>query len=876
MVKKGKVSKKQSKKKASYDSEESIDDDGSQTGWNSDEDQIFYNDKDEDYDDDEEEGGILLSDLIGLNEAKQKAKIAGVSKGSSSKSSKQPQSETKKAASAPAPAPRPPVTFNSEDEDEDMESVEEMDNDFASEDDDDEEEDAAEGDEDDEDVDEDDSDGDEEEEDEDNSDFDEDEDSEADGRHSKLVNAINRFSNVDEDAQRQKQLQQHYAKLAESSVVGMSGSGGGLGLNALFDHIGDAAGLSAMKTQLKDLDKTSSAPKYVEKVHAARIEREETYAATKEDISKWQETVIANRSVGTLDLAQDKRRPHKAKTLVNSFVPTTDFEKEIQMVMLQHGASDAATEKKERELLEASNFTPEEIAARHAELAKVRALLFYEQMKRHRMNKIKSKAYRAIKRKQRQKLELEAEQMAAEVGDLNSDDDDGNGNAADKAALKRIRERMNLKHKNTSKWARMALKFGHTDKDLRDAYHESVRMGHDLTRKMDEDVGAGDASDDDGDAGGVYEDDEEDHGRATSNGGKAVARRAKRDLEALLSGDSAHAAAAAAVSGKYKKLFEMDFMKKAVDAQHERAREEAKEVLKELATLEGSELHSRFADESGDEDDHAQTLLSSAPLLTKKQTVTVVKAIGMPAAGTVATAAAPVVRWTQAAVAPAPATKPAATAKAPSAVADASEAPADNPWLDDRAAKSGAVRDARVAKKQSQTAAPGAITVSGVVSLQVPAKTSTAAPQSSKSASTKTKAAPTTAASEAPVASQKRKRSDSVSSSSGHVASSSKPDEPPTSNSNSQKTTATATAATKKQLIEQSQEELVKLAFAGPDYEADFQQQKDQEISRELGLNDKQTKVLRDGTLRCRLLARARVFACVLTGPLFVCCLCSQ
>lgn len=870
MVKKGKVSKKQSKKKVSYDSEESIDDDGSQTGWNSDEDQIFYNDKDEDYDDDEEEGGILLSDLIGLNEAKQKAKIASLSKGSSSKS-KQPQVETKKAASAPSP--RPPVTFDSEDEDEDMESVEERDNDFASDD----EDDAADSEEDDEDIDEEDAESDEDEDgesDEDNSEIDEDEDSEDDARHNKLVNAINRFSNVDEDAQRQKQLQQHYAKLAESSVVGMSGSSGGLGLNALFDHIGDAAGLSAMKTQLKDLDKTSAAPKYVEKVHAARVEREETYAATKEDISKWQETVIANRSVGTLDLAQDKRRPHKAKTLVNSFVPTTDFEKEIQMVMLQHGATDAATEKKERELLEASKFTPEEIAARHAELAKVRALLFYEQMKRHRMNKIKSKAYRAIKRKQRQKLELEAEQMAAEVGDLNSDDEEGNGNAADKAALQRIRERMNLKHKNTSKWARMALKFGHTDKDLRDAYHESVRMGHDLTRKMDEDVGAGDASDDDAD--GMYDEDDEDNGRDTSNGGKAVARRAKRDLEALLSGDSAHAAAAAAVSGKYKKLFEMDFMKKAVDAQHERAREEAKEVLKELATLEGSELHSRFADESGDDDDHAQTLLSSAPLLTKKQTVTVVKAIGMPAADTAAVAAAstPVVRWTQAPAAPAPTTKSAATAKAAAvAVADASESPADNPWLDDRAAKSGAVRDARVAKKQSQTAAPGAITVSGVVSLQVPAKTSTTAPQSSKAAPTKTKATPATAAAEAPVASQKRKRSDSVSSSSGHVASSTKSHEPSTSNSNNNNSQKTSTA-TKKQLIEQSQEELVKMAFSGPDYEADFQQQKDQEISRELGLNDKQTKVLRDGTLTMPISLSLSMCSPV-SSPSRV-CLCSQ
>ncbi len=52
---------------------------------------------------------------------------------------------------------------------------------------------------------------------------------------------------------------------------------------------------------------------------------------------------------------------------------------------------------------------------------------------------------------------------------------------------------------------------------------------------------------------------------------------------------------------------------------------------------------------------------------------------------------------------------------------------------------------------------------------------------------------------------------------------------------------------TKKQLTEQSQEELVRMAFSGPNYEEDFQQQKDQEISRELGINDKKMKVIKDG-----------------------------
>ena len=49
--------------------------------------------------------------------------------------------------------------------------------------------------------------------------------------------------------------------------------------------------------------------------------------------------------------------------------------------------------------------SPEELRERQAELAKVKALMFYEQMKRHRLNKIKSKAYRRIRKRQRLKRE---------------------------------------------------------------------------------------------------------------------------------------------------------------------------------------------------------------------------------------------------------------------------------------------------------------------------------------------------------------------------------------------------------------------------------------------------------------------------------------
>jgi hypothetical protein len=41
----------------------------------------------------------------------------------------------------------------------------------------------------------------------------------------------------------------------------------------------------------------------------------------------------------------------------------------------------------------------------------------------------------------------------------------------------------------------------------------------------------------------------------------------------------------------------------------------------------------------------------------------------------------------------------------------------------------------------------------------------------------------------------------------------------------------------------------VQMAFAGPDYEADFNQMKDTAIDQELGIDEKRNKILVDGKM---------------------------
>ena len=56
----------------------------------------------------------------------------------------------------------------------------------------------------------------------------------------------------------------------------------------------------------------------------------------------------------------------------------------------------------------------QEYKKRHGELAKMRALMFYEEQKRHRINKIKSKKYRKIQKRKRER-EKDAEEEGARL-----------------------------------------------------------------------------------------------------------------------------------------------------------------------------------------------------------------------------------------------------------------------------------------------------------------------------------------------------------------------------------------------------------------------------------------------------------------------------
>ena len=109
----------------------------------------------------------------------------------------------------------------------------------------------------------------------------------------------------------------------------------------------------------------------------------------------------------------------------------------------------------------------------------MRALMFYEEQKRNRVNKIKSKKYRKIRKRQRER-EKQAENEAARLEDPNVDRE-----KMEQEEMERMKERMTLAHKNTSKWARRVLRRGSKmDIEERRALSLQIAKGDELRRKM--------------------------------------------------------------------------------------------------------------------------------------------------------------------------------------------------------------------------------------------------------------------------------------------------------------------------------------------------------------------------------------------------------
>ncbi|XP_065176210.1 U3 small nucleolar RNA-associated protein 14 homolog A-like [Sycon ciliatum] len=232
-----------------------------------------------------------------------------------------------------------------------------------------------------------------------------------------------------------------------------------LGDNAVAERVGKSNDLSKIPKKLnKGLLGSKKVKAPLTKPQKERAERSAAYDIASEEISKWQPLVKKNREAKQLDL-RDEHAYSMPKSvgqfLHDNFKPRDEFETEMLEVMKDPTLSnkigkDGLTLTERREL---DAMTIEEAKERRAELQKNRALQSYYERKCARQNKIKSKSYHRVKRKERE------------------------------ARAERAKERGTLKHQNTSKWAKNLKIRGHKDATTRQLLSDDLRRGSELVQK---------------------------------------------------------------------------------------------------------------------------------------------------------------------------------------------------------------------------------------------------------------------------------------------------------------------------------------------------------------------------------------------------------
>jgi U3 small nucleolar RNA-associated protein 14 len=163
----------------------------------------------------------------------------------------------------------------------------------------------------------------------------------------------------------------------------------------------------------------------------------------------------------------------------------SSLEAKIQEIMQESGLGDkniAVGDKEEQafEELQEKKVSLIEQQARRAELRQARDLLFREEIRAKRIKKIKSKAYRRIHRKERDRATMREHVDKEAQGLIDSEEE------REKSDRRRAEERMGARHRE-SKWAKAAKATGRAawDEQARDSVGDLARRDEELRRRIE-------------------------------------------------------------------------------------------------------------------------------------------------------------------------------------------------------------------------------------------------------------------------------------------------------------------------------------------------------------------------------------------------------
>lgn len=246
-------------------------------------------------------------------------------------------------------------------------------------------------------------------------------------------------------------------------------------------------------TRKKSKSQTLSVPlpRHIQQRH----DRKAAYELTKEEVKKWVPTVKSMAMAEhisfplvepkSFDKEEDDEDTKKINPLELSIARTSstnaadDMEAKIQALLQQSNLVQKSAQPDTFEELAPSQLTLEELQAQRTRLRRMRELAYREEKKARRIKKIKSKTYRKIHRKERERDE---EHMREALG---SDYEGSDPEDDEEHDIRRAQERMSQKHKTKNKWAKDMIKHGMTkDKATRNELEEMLKTSEALRAKM--------------------------------------------------------------------------------------------------------------------------------------------------------------------------------------------------------------------------------------------------------------------------------------------------------------------------------------------------------------------------------------------------------
>jgi len=402
-----------------------------------------------------------------------------------------------------------------------------------------------------------------------------------------LVNMLHPPENL--RTSKSKRVDRHEAKAP--SATGVSGSK--FDINDLFtmpttDNQSKEA-LRSLKAAQKASKKTKALQPSLPKRQKDKLDRIAANAKAKETLGRWVDTVKQNRRAEHLTFPLQDPQASAAQG-TDRLLPTAnrapfnDLEDVIQKIMQESGLASGKADAEEEQFrafeeLQANKMSVEEVQARRAELRKARELLFREEVRAKRIKKIKSKAYRRVHRKEREKLAALERDAFADGG---SDMDEEERELRDR---KRAEERMGAKHRD-SKWAKQMKKSGRSvwDEDAKSGVTEMARRNEELRRRIEGKTVRGE---DDDSSVSMSSGEDDDFQGLSSGDDDTQAKILHRQLDRITGADSN--------SEVDSKLGALKFMQRAEAARKARNDEDIERIRRELA---GEESHEKSEDET--------------------------------------------------------------------------------------------------------------------------------------------------------------------------------------------------------------------------------------------------------------------------------------